>query len=64
MTTVDYIPFITTEYDCQTASQLYSDAFAMRVGGAVVEVSAPNPVWVEGLPGMPAYTIVGSAKFG
>lgn len=34
------------------------------VGGEVVEVSAPNPVWVEGLPGMPARTMLGSAKSG
>jgi hypothetical protein len=37
MTTVDYIPFITTEYDCQAASQLYSDAFAMRVGLELID---------------------------
>jgi len=34
------------------------------VGGEVVEVSAPNPVWVVGFPGMPASTMLGSAKFG
>ena len=34
------------------------------VGGEVVYVSAPNPVWVEGFPGMPASTMLGSPKFG
>ncbi len=34
------------------------------VGGDVVEVNAPNPVWVEGFPGIPACTTLGSAKFG
>jgi hypothetical protein len=34
------------------------------VGGDVVLVSAPNPLCVEGLPGMPACTKLGSAKFG
>ena len=32
------------------------------VGGEVVYVSAPNPTCVEGLPGMPAKTSLGSAK--
>ena len=34
------------------------------VGGDVVEPMAPNPVWEEGRPGMPAITIAGSAKLG
>src|ERR1700722_11711460 len=34
------------------------------VGGEVVYVSAPNPVWVEGFPGMPASTMLGSPKLG
>src|ERR1700730_4853672 len=34
------------------------------VGGDVVYVIAPNPVWVEGFPGIPASTMLGSAKFG
>lgn len=34
------------------------------MGGAVVAVSAPKPVCVEVLPGMPAKTLVGKAKFG
>jgi hypothetical protein len=34
------------------------------VGGEVVYVSAPKPVWVEGFPGMPASTMLGSPKFG
>jgi hypothetical protein len=34
------------------------------VGGEVVYVSAPNPLCVEGFPGMPACTMLGSAKFG
>jgi len=34
------------------------------VGGDVVDVSAPNPLCVAGLPGMPACTTMGSAKFG
>jgi len=34
------------------------------VGGEVLYVSAPKPVCVEGFPGIPASTMVGSAKFG
>lgn len=34
------------------------------VGGEVVYVSAPNPVWVEGSAGIPARTMFGSPKFG
>ena len=34
------------------------------VGGEVVYVSAPKPLCVEGFPGMPASTMLGSAKFG
>src|ERR1700733_8578261 len=34
------------------------------VGGEVVYVSAPNPVCVEGCPGMPASTTLGNPKFG
>jgi len=34
------------------------------VGGEVVYVSAPNPVWVEGFPGIPARTLLESPKFG
>ena len=34
------------------------------VGGDVVRPIAPNPVWVEGLPGIPAITIAGSVKLG
>jgi Dynamin family len=34
------------------------------VGGEVVYVSAPKPVWVAGLPGTPAITSDGNPKFG
>ena len=34
------------------------------VGGEVAYVKAPNPVCVEGLPGIPASTMLGSPKFG
>jgi hypothetical protein len=34
------------------------------VGGEVVYVSAPNPLCVEEFPGIPACTMLGSAKFG
>jgi len=34
------------------------------VGGEVVYASAPNPLCVEGFPGIPACTMLGSAKFG
>jgi len=34
------------------------------VGGEVVYVRAPNPVCVEGFPGMPANTLLGSPKLG
>ena len=34
------------------------------VGGEVVYVSAPNPVCVEGFPGIPASVMLGSPKFG
>ncbi|HKW87488.1 MAG TPA: hypothetical protein VJN21_01900 [Candidatus Acidoferrales bacterium] len=33
----DYIPFVNTEYDCQATTQLYSDAFAMRIGLEMIE---------------------------
>jgi hypothetical protein len=32
------------------------------VGGAVVYVRAPKPVWVEGFPGMPANATLGRPK--
>ena len=34
------------------------------VGGEVVEVKAPKPVCVAGLPGIPAITFDGRLKFG
>jgi hypothetical protein len=34
------------------------------VGGEVVPVIAPNPVCVAGLPGIPAFSTLGSAKLG
>src|SRR5579862_9516986 len=34
------------------------------VGGDVVDVKAPKPVCVEGLPGIPAVTLDGRLKFG
>jgi len=34
------------------------------VGGDVLNVIAPKPVSVEGFPGIPANTMLGSAKFG
>src|ERR1700689_1477204 len=34
------------------------------VGGEVVDVKAPKPVCVEGLPGIPATTLDGKLKFG
>ena len=37
MTTADYIPFINTEYDCQAATEFYSDAVAMRVSLESIE---------------------------
>jgi hypothetical protein len=52
MTIADYIPFINTDYDCHAATQLYSDAVAVRVSLESIEKTrAKLPIgpkrWVD-----------------